>query len=71
MERRKGEPKVGKGSAWFPPERGTLAEAYHDAYYAIFLKGLEEMLQKNLKATARLDRALLAFRKALFANVGK
>ena len=69
MERRKGAATVGKWSAWFPLEGGPLSEAYHDACYAIFLRDLEELLNQNPKARARLDKALLEFRKAVFSGL--
>ena len=71
MERRKGEPKVGRYSSWFPLERGVLMEAYRDACYAIFLKDFEEFFQRDPKARARLDKALLAFRKAVFSGLAR
>lgn len=69
MERRKGAATVGKYSAWFPLERGPLGEAYRDACYAIFLEDWEEFLNQNPKARARLDKALLEFRNAIFSRI--
>jgi hypothetical protein len=71
MERRKGEPRVGKYQAWFPVERNALAEAFHDACYAAFLEDLEELFKRNPRARLRLDKALLEFRRALFSGSTK
>ncbi len=60
---------IGSWSAWFPLEKGALGEAYHDACYALFLKEIEDVLQKDPAARRRVERLVIEFREAVFSKM--
>ena len=47
----------------------ALGEAYHDACYAVFLKEIERILEQDPDARARMDNALLEFRRAVLGKI--
>ena len=64
--RKKGKGTNGNG---LPVEYRAMGEAYHDACYAVFLKEIERILSQDPEARARLDRAMLEFRKAVLGKM--
>jgi len=47
----------------------VLGKACHDACYASFLKEIEDILNRDPQARARLDRFILEFRQSVFGKL--
>jgi hypothetical protein len=67
--RRNGTPKKRSGGNGAVVEYRALGEAYHDACYAMFLKEIESILQRDPAARKRLDRLVHEFREAVFGKL--
>lgn len=63
--RSKGSPN-GNGA---PMEYRALAEAYHAACYAIFLRKIEEILERDPAARARMERLVGDLRETVFSKI--
>jgi hypothetical protein len=62
--------KKGANGNGFPVELRALGEAYHDACYALFLKEIETVLDKDPAGRARLLKLVQEFRRTVFDKLG-
>ncbi len=60
--------KRGQGNG-MPVEYRALGEAYHDACYTVFLKQIEDVLDRDPQARARMDKLIREFREAVLGKM--